>query len=202
MPVEAVVFDFGGVLMRTEDRMPRAQLAAHLGLSYDQLSALVFDSQSAVLATKGELRAGEHWQELQRVLGLSEAEINQVQVEFWAGDVLDEDLVELLRRLRKEYTTGLLSNAWDDLRGQIEGVWRIADAFDQIFISSELGMIKPEPNIYLWMIEKLAVEPSRVVFVDDFIENIEGARAAGIQAIHFRSPEQVREQLQKILAQR
>jgi FMN phosphatase YigB (HAD superfamily) len=52
------------------------------------------------------------------------------------------------------------------------------------------------------MIEKLAVKPPQIVFVDDFIENIESARAAGIQVIHFRSPEQARQQLQKILAQR
>ena len=50
MPIRAVIFDFGGVLVRTEDRTPRAQLAARLGLTYDELSALVFDSESAFQA--------------------------------------------------------------------------------------------------------------------------------------------------------
>jgi hypothetical protein len=61
MVVKAVVFDFGGVLMRTEDRKPRSQLAERLGMTYDELSALIFNSPSAILATKGEISAEEHW---------------------------------------------------------------------------------------------------------------------------------------------
>ncbi len=116
MAVEAVIFDFGGVLVRTEDRQPRTELAARMGMTYDELSALVFDSQSAIQAMRGEITAAEHWEVVQKSLGVTEAEIEKVQTEFWAGDVLDEDLVNLLRELRSSYTTVLLSNAWDDLR--------------------------------------------------------------------------------------
>ena len=199
MAVEAVVFDFGGVLVRTEDRKPRADLAARLGMTYDELSALIFDSQSAIQATKGEITADAHWDAVQKSLGLSDAEIEQVRTEFWAGDVLDEDLVNLLRDLRPRYSTVLLSNAWDDLRQMIEDVWQIDDAFDRLVISAEIGLVKPDLEIYQWLISQLGIEPAKAVFVDDFLHNVEGARAAGLQAIHFQSADQAHGELQALL---
>ena len=199
MIIEAVIFDFGGVLVRTEDRKPRTDLADRLGMTYDELNALIFDSQSAIQAMKGEITAKEHWDVVQNSLGLSEEEINQVRSDFWAGDNLDEDLVDFLRDLRPKYKTVLLSNAWDDLRQMIEDVWQIDDAFDQLIISAEIGLVKPDLVIYQWMLAELGLEPSHAVFVDDFLHNVEGAQAAGLQAIHFRSPDQALGELQTLL---
>ncbi|MBK5109691.1 MAG: HAD-IA family hydrolase, partial [Anaerolineales bacterium] len=135
----------------------------------------------------------------QKTLGLTGAEIEQVQADFWAGDVLDEDLVNLLRDLRPIYETVLLSNAWDDLRKMIVDDWQIDDAFDRLVISAEIGLVKPDLAIYQWLISQLGMAPSKAVFVDDFLHNIEGARAAGFQVIHFRSPDQAQDELQALL---
>ena len=199
MTIEAVVFDFGGVLVRTENREPRSNLAARLGKTYDELSSLIFDSQSAILAMKGEITAEEHWSAVQNSLGVSNADIQQVRSEFWAGDILDEKLVNFLRALRPRYKTALLSNAWDDLRQMIEDVWQIDNAFDQLIISAEIGLVKPDLVIYQWMLAELGLEPSHAVFVDDFQHNVEGAQAAGLHAIHFRSPDQALGELQTLL---
>jgi epoxide hydrolase-like predicted phosphatase len=199
MVVDAVIFDLGGVLVRTEDRKPRTQLAARLDMTYDQLSVVVFDSQSAIQAMKGEISAEAHWQVIKNKLGLSDQDLKLVQTDFWAGDVLDENLVNFLRQLRPRYKTALLSNAWDDLRQMIEEVWQIADAFDRMVISSEVGLVKPDQAIYQRMIAELGVAPSKAVFVDDFQHNVEGARSAGLKAIHFQSPEKALGDLQVLL---
>ena len=199
MVIRAVIFDMGGVLVRTENRKPRTQLAARLGLTYDELSVLIFDSQSAVRATKGEITAQEHWNAVQDSLGLSDDDFNQVPLEFWAGDILDEKLISFLRALRPRYKTALLSNAWDDLRQMIEETWKIEDAFDQLVISAEVGLVKPDQLIYQMAVEKVNVEPSQAVFVDDFLHNVDGAKAAGLHAIHFRSPDQALKDIQKLL---
>jgi putative hydrolase of the HAD superfamily len=136
---------------------------------------------------------------VQNSLGISEEEINQVRSDFWAGDILDEDLVDFLRDLRPKYKTVLLSNAWDDLRQMIEDVWQIDDAFDQLIISAEIGLVKPDLVIYQWMLAELGLEPSQAVFVDDFQHNVQGAQAAGLHAIHFRTPDQALGELQILL---
>ena len=199
MVVQAIIFDFGGVLVRTEDRKPRTVLAERLGLTYDELSALIFDSPSAIQAMRGEISALEHWDEVRKSLDLDAEGVEWVSTEFWAGDALDENLVNVLRSLRPRYTTVLLSNAWDDLRPVIEEEWKIDDAFDRLVISAEIGMVKPDLQIYQWVIAELGVDASQAVFVDDFIQNIEGANAAGMKTIHSQSPGQALQELRSLL---
>ena len=199
MSIRAVIFDLGGVLVRTEDRTPRTQLADRLGLTYDELSALVFDSQSAHRAMKGEITAVEHWESVQKALGVPQDEFIKIPRDFWGGDALDENLINYLRDLQPQYKTALLSNAWDDLRQLIEEEWKIDDAFDEMIISAEIGLVKPDPRIYQKMISDLDVEPAEAVFVDDFPENVAGARSQGLHAIHFNDPDQALRDLSHLL---
>ena len=199
MEIKAVIFDFGGVLVRTEDRAPRQELADRLGMTYDQVNELIFESESARQATVGEITTLEHWETLRTALNLSTEEFSRVPKEFFGGDVLDEALIDYVRALQPRYKTGLLSNAWDDLRGVVNNEWQIADAFDELIISAEVGVAKPDAGIYELTLERLNVAPSEAVFVDDFRRNIEGARAVGIHAIHFQDSNQVRAELDGLL---
>jgi epoxide hydrolase-like predicted phosphatase len=199
MPIKAVIFDLGGVLVRTEDQQQRRQLADRLGISRHQMYHLVFDSQSAQLASQGKMTVAEHWEAVRQALGLPEEEFQRVPQEFWAGDRLDMELVVYIRSLRPRYRTALLSNAWDDLRGYLTDHWRIADAFDELVISAEVGVTKPEPRIYRLALERLGVAPGEAVFVDDFKENVDAARALGIHTIHFRDRQQALAELEGML---
>ena len=199
MGIKAVIFDFGGVLVRTGDLSPRQHLAARLGLSYDEISQLVFESESARRATLGQITTQQHWDSVRKKLGLSPEELPSVPLQFWGGDALDTGLVEFIRSLQPAYKTGLLSNAWDNLRAVLENGYKIADAFDEIIISAEVGMAKPDPRIYRLALQRLDTVPGEAVFVDDFAENVEAARAVGVIAIHFANPAQVRAELQQLL---
>lgn len=199
MSIRAVIFDLGGVLVRTTDPAPRARLAERLGLSPAELSRIIFDEESAYQATLGAITTQEHWEAVRRKLGLSPEEFPAVPAEFWGGDTLDQDLVDYLRALRPRYKTALLSNAWDDLRQVLEEHWKITDAFDEVFISAEVGLLKPDPRIYRLALERLGVAPQEAVFVDDFPENVAGARAVGMHAIQFRDPGQARAEVEAVL---
>ncbi len=198
MQLGALIFDFGGVIVRTEDRSPREQLAEELDMTYDQLSDVIFAGESSRLASLGLITAEEHWEAVSDDLGLSANDLPRIKDHFWAGDILDIDLVELIRSFRPKYQTALLSNAWDDLRDMLADHWKIADAFDEIVISAEEGVVKPYPQIYQITLERLNLEPGQAVFVDDFIENVQAAQAFGMQTIHFRSIDQVRAELKDI----
>lgn len=199
MTIRAVIFDFGGVLVRTEDRAPRQELADSLGMTYQELNDMIFESEPARRATVGEITTQERWEILRAELGLSADEFPRVPKEFFGGDVLDEVFIDYIRALRPRYKTALLSNAWDDLRGVVINEWQIEDAFDELIISAEVGVAKPDAGIYELTLERLNVAPSEAVFVDDFPRNIEGAQSVGMQAIHFRDSNQVRIELDEIL---
>ena len=195
MLLSALIFDFGGVIVRTKDRLPREQLAEELNMTYEQLSDAIFASESSRLASLGSITAEEHWEAVRQALGVTENDLPRIRDLFWAGDTLDFDLVDLIRSFRPQYRTALLSNAWGDLRGMLTGYWKIADAFDEIVISAEEGVVKPYPQIYQITLERLHLEPGQAVFVDDFIENVQGAQAVGMQTIHFRSIDQIRAEI-------
>jgi putative hydrolase of the HAD superfamily len=182
--ITTVIFDLGGVLLRTEDREPRQELAQSLGMTYEELENLVYGSREAM---RGEISAEVHKRSFLEKFGLPEDAMQEFGDAFWGGDRMDSVLVEFIRGLRGTYTTALLSNAWDDLRPLLVSQWKIADAFDQIFISAEMGLAKPDPKIYQAVSSELKKDPAELVFVDDFIENIEAAREEGWNGIHFLS---------------
>jgi len=183
-----VFFDLGGVIVRTEFQAPRQRLAERLGIEYEDLVRLVFESETSRTASIGAISEAEHWQAVARRLKRPK-EADALRDEFFAGDVIDRALVDFIRSLRPRWKTGLISNAWSGLRAYLVEK-KFDDAFDSLVISAEAGVMKPKAEIYHMALGELGVNANEALFVDDFIENVEGARALGMTAIHFQSPEQ------------
>ncbi len=200
MKIKAVIWDLGGVLVRTEDGLPRQQLAERLKISRTELEQIVFGGASGKQAQKGEITSTQHWENIRKVFGIQVNEVKAFQEEFWGGDVVDYELIDHIRGLKRlSYTTGLLSNAFSDLREYVSMEWKIADAFDQMVISAEVRLMKPDERIYRLAINRLDVQPGEAVFIDDMLENVQGARAAGMHAIQFQSRTQALEDLDNML---
>jgi epoxide hydrolase-like predicted phosphatase len=196
--IRAVLFDLGGVLLRTEFEAPRQYLAERLGLEFEELLRQVFDSPSARRASLGEITAAAHWAELARRWHRPAEEAAFLSEQFFAGDVLDRELVDFIRSLRPQFKTGLISNAWDDLRQYLRQM-RLEDAFDVIVISAEVGLVKPDARIYQLALERLQVQPYEAIFVDDSPPNVQAARELGMWAIQFTDRYQTLHNLQRIL---
>lgn len=199
MSIKAVFFDLGGVIVRTEFQAPREQLAERLGMEYDDLNKVVFDSDSGLKASIGEISSEDHWALVIKRLKRPASELSTIRDEFFAGDIVDRTLVDYIRSLRGKYKTGLISNAWGDLRDFIIRE-KFEDAFDKMIISAEVGAMKPDAKIYQIALEQLEVKPSEAVFLDDFLINVEGCEKVGMQGIHFKDPESALKQLKKLLS--
>jgi len=199
MNIRAIFIDLGGVIVRTEYQAPRQHLAERLGMEYEDLVKQVFDDETGRQASLGQLSEDEHWAAVMRKLRLPESETQAVREAFFAGDIVDYALLDFMRGLRKKYKVGLISNAWSGLRPWIISR-KFEDAFDAMIISAEVGVMKPDARIFQIALKKLGVSPSESVFLDDFPENVVGARAIGMQAIHFIQPEQALEELRQLLS--
>jgi putative hydrolase of the HAD superfamily len=95
------------------------------------------------------------------------------------------------------HPTGLISNSWG--RGIYDDDM-IAELFDAVVISGEVGLHKPDPAIYLLACERLGVEPADAVFVDDLRENCDGAEAVGMAAVLHRDTADTLRELGRLLA--
>lgn len=199
MSIRAVFFDLGGVIVRTEYQAPRQQLAERLGMEYEDLSKIVFDSETGAQASIGAITALQHWESVMKRLKRPYEEMTAIRDEFFAGDIVDRDILAFLRSLGGKYTTGLISNAWSDLRDYIVRE-KMDDAFDHIIISAEVGVAKPEAKIFQIALEQAGVRPNEAVFVDDFYANIEGCEKVGMKGIHFKDALSALEQLNLLLS--
>lgn len=198
--VRAVVWDLGGVILRTMDWSRRSAWEDRLGLPRMQLTRLVFESDASRLASIGQASDDEVWASVAAALSLDPPTALQLRHDYFADDRIDARLMDFIRQLRNRVRVGMITNAWPGVRRALETTFAIADAFDPLVISAEVGVAKPDPRIYQMTLERLGLEPAQAVFVDDFETNVAGARWVGMQAIHFTSAPQAMAAVRALLA--
>lgn len=110
----------------------------------------------------------------------------------------DQQMLSAVRRVRAGgIATGLISNSWGTRRYDRA---LLAELFDVVVISGEVGMRKPTPNIYVLGAEMIGLEPAQCVFVDDLPFNLEPAAELGMATVHHRDYEQTIAELERLFA--
>ena len=111
-----------------------------------------------------------------------------------------ETTIDLIRKMsRTNHGLFVLSNMHLASIAYLEknhGIW---DLFDGIVISSRIQMVKPEPQIYEYLLEQYRLEPVETIFIDDLPENLEAASSLGIQTVRFVDAAQCERALARVL---
>jgi epoxide hydrolase-like predicted phosphatase len=199
MNYRAVIFDFGGVLVRMVDDHPRLELARQLGIELEQLDSLIFFSESARKASLGEISVETHWEAVRKSLAISPEAMSGSLDLYWSADDVNWELLEVIRKLRPKYKVGMLSNAWDNLRNTLHSRWNIDGLFDELVISAEVKMMKPDPRIFHMAVDRLGVQPVETIFIDDIEENVLAARKEGLSIILHQDTQKTISDLHKYL---
>lgn len=117
---------------------------------------------------------------------------------LFAGSEPEESMYDAVRRARRAgVATGLISNSWGTRRYDRA---LLAELFDGVVISGEVGMRKPAPEIYVLGAEQIGVDPDRCVFVDDLPFNLESAAELGMATMHHRDAQRTIAELEELLA--
>jgi len=182
--IKAIIFDVGGVLIRTFDHSGRRKWEERLNLPQGSLEGLVLADESGTSAQLGEITTEEMWSRVRERLNLGD-ELDAFQQDFWGGDALDDGLVDLIKRLNNHYQTAIISNASDALLDSLEN-YGIASEFDLIVGSAYEGILKPDPAIYELTLARLGRRPEETVFIDDAPANIAAASSLGMNTILFK----------------
>ena len=204
MSVEAVIFDFGGVISSSPFEA-FARFEAARGLPKDFLRT--------VNATNAHDNA---WARLERseldVAGFDAAfaaesralghEVRGAEVlPLLAGEIRPE-MVEALRRIGARLRTGCITNNFTAMEiSPMGGLYKaeIMRLFHHVIESAKAGVRKPDPRIYRMMTDALGVDPTRCVYLDDLGINCKPARAMGMATIKVDSAAQALDELQALL---
>lgn len=205
MTIEAVIFDFGGVLtsspfeafarFESERGLPidiirRTNAANHLENAWAKFERAEVDVEAFDKLFAEESRA----------LG---AEVRGRDVlPLLQGDLRPE-MVEALKRIKAQFKTGCITNnlpanAIGSLTGRTLYVAEVMSLFDHVIESAKIGLRKPDPRIYKMMVETLKVDPKKCVYLDDLGVNLKPAREMGMSTIKVASGAQAIAELEAV----
>lgn len=190
-PTEFIYFDMGNVLLLFEHGIACRRMGEAAGVTTERVREVVFDNGLEWQYERGELTSREFYEIFCEQTGTRP---NFDELMFAAGDMftLNVPIVPIVAHLHSAgYRLGILSNT-------CEAHWRyvvrdgryavIAELFDVYALSFEVKAMKPEPACYQAAIELAAVPAGSIFFMDDHIENVDAAKAAGLAAVHYTSP--------------
>jgi epoxide hydrolase-like predicted phosphatase len=181
----ALVFDFGGVIMKTVTHAPRWAWDERLGLDRGSVERTVHNMDSWRRAQTGELPLEDYWADVAQQLRHPVDDMPNLEADFYSGDQLDEEIVALIQnRKAAGQKIALLSNDSPALIAKLDRLG-IASLFDPLVVSANIGVMKPDPAAYLTVLEHLGHPAADTVFIDDMPANIEGARAIGMIGIRY-----------------
>lgn len=199
MPVEAVIFDIGGVLEITPPTGWQQRWSTELGIALvdfeARLEPIFYGGATGAMTLRG-VEEG-----IATALGLDEERLAAFMDDLWAEylGTLNEGLAAYFAGLRPRHRTGILSNSFVGAREREQELYGFADICDVVVYSHEEGIMKPDPRFYRVVSDRLGVSPDRCVLLDDAQVCVDGARAIGMHAIRFIDNDQAIRDLEQLL---
>ena len=190
---DALLFDLGRVVLDIDFSKVAACWAGHAGCEPAHLAGrFSWRDEFYQQHEKGEISDAEFFAALRALLGveLSDAQFLEGWNEIFAGEM--PGIAPLLQRAAQRLPLYAFSNTNAAHVEHFSQTYAgVLGHFREIFLSSAIGLRKPDAAAYDHVVKAIGVPASRIVFFDDLADNIDGARACGLTAVHVTSPDDV-----------
>jgi len=189
---DALLFDLGRVVIDIDFKRATACWARHGKCDVADINARFSADEALRQYESGKLSEAAYFAGLRRMLGV---EITDAQLlEGWNAIFIGEipGIAALLERAAKHLPLYALSNTNPSHIAHFTKVHaEVLGHFRETYLSSTIGLLKPDRAAYDHVVKAIGAPASRIVFFDDLAENIQGARACGLSAVHVKSSEDV-----------
>jgi putative hydrolase of the HAD superfamily len=194
--VTTIIFDWAGVFCSPGEPFSHPLLPKLTGLGVDQLGAETKDLQERYY--RGQTSSEEFWRVVIEKFNLTTLTVEDLREAYLNSYTVYHEMLALAETLKKRFTTILLSNLTPEMMDDIITKHDVKRYFHHTIFSNEVGRVKPEPEIFTIALEKAGAKYQETLFIDDGTKNIEAARSLGMRTILFLSPEQCKEELEKL----
>jgi glucose-1-phosphatase len=185
---DALLFDLGRVVIDIDFNRAFSRWAEHARCDQKLIREGFQQDTAYKRHERGEIDSKEYFANLRDSLGI---DISDAQLlEGWNSILVGEmpGVSKLLAKAAESFPLYAFTNS----NCAHEQCWSkqfssILSNFKQVFVSSTIGLRKPEAEAYDYVVRAIGASANRIVFFDDVLENIEGARARGLQAVHVKS---------------
>jgi FMN phosphatase YigB (HAD superfamily) len=189
---EALLFDLGGVLVNIDFDEALCAWVRYSQLTLEELRQEFRMDEPYAEHERGERDAASYFQHLRTNLRLDATDAQIAR--GWNAIFLAE--ISATLRVVERISTVMPCYAFTNSNPTHQVAWmaqypRVVNAFEQVFVSSQLGVRKPEARAFEAIAARTGIKSSRMMFFDDTYENIVGATDVGLSAVHVSSPEDV-----------
>jgi len=193
--IKNVVFDVGNVLVRWAP-LEIARLTFGEIDDLEQRARAVFQSETWLALNKGHLSEQQAKQQYQDTIGLSELECDKLFYYVKQTQLLIYGSVDLLKRIKGAgYHVYALTDNVHEIVSHLKETYDFWPLFEGATVSAELGLLKPQPEIYQSLLTTNQLKAEETVFLDDMPYNVEGAEKEGMAAIQFKDAHQCEQEL-------
>ena len=194
--VEALLFDLGGVFIDIDFDHAFQYWENQSELSFNEIRRRFVRDAAYEKHERGEIDASEYFEHLRNVLELntSDEDIALGWNAIFVGEISKS--LNYIQSVKDQWPCFAFTNS--NPTHQIAWMAAYPDvvaAFRRIFVSSELGLRKPERAAFASVVEDIGISSSAILFFDDTLENVKGAIASGLQAVHVRESADVKNAL-------
>ena len=193
---DALLFDIGRVVINIDFGKALACWAGHAGCAPADLAARFVPDESYRHHETGKLSDAEYFAALRASLGIgiTDAQFLEGWNAIFAGEM--PDIADQLARAARHLPLYAFSNTNAAHVAYFPSLYAdVLKHFREVFLSSSIGLRKPDAAAYEHVVRAIGVPASRIVFFDDVAENVEGARAVGIHAVQVKSPADIAQAL-------
>ena len=196
--IKNVVFDIGNVIVRWAP-LEIVRLTFGEVKTAEQLAKSIFQSETWLALNRGSISESVAKAQYKQSLGLSDMECERLFYYVKQTHLLIFGSVELLKRLKSAgYNVYALTDNVHEIVEHLKSEYTFWSLFDGAVVSAEVGLLKPQAEIYQWLLNHHKLEAPETVFIDDMPYNVEGAKAVGIAGVRFQNAAQCEEELKAL----
>jgi len=191
--IKVILFDLGNVLVDLNLSPALGRISGFCNKKPDEILKLFFASGITSSFEKGEISSEEFYKQAKDMLGLKLGYESFIHIwnEVFFFSSKNRTVYHIANRLKKNYHVALLSNTNVLHYRYIKDNFPVLNVFDELFLSFEIGALKPGKIIYQKVIKALSVLPENIFYTDDRPELVKGASRLGIKSFIFTSVEQL-----------
>ncbi|MDQ3099482.1 MAG: HAD family phosphatase [bacterium] len=197
--IKAVLFDVGGVIIPYLDILIDNDIKRTLNLTNEQF-AFAWESCVDELII-GKISEPQFWNNVICLTNCSKVFHSESLFlrEYKKKLVVNKEILKLVLQLKQQnYKVAVLSNSILPHSSYNKRIG-LYDPFDSIILSDEVGMMKPNPAIFIHALSKLGINPNESIFIDDKLENVDAANSIGIYGIQYFNYNQLINELGNLL---